>query len=73
MMPIDPRVRLGATGLQLPIGLAKEAWESYKEPSVVKREIKKNPEQYKAKGGKVSFAIPLDLRHVYYHRKRRNG
>ena len=73
MMPIDPRVRLGVTGLQLPIGLAKEAWESYKEPSVVKREIKKNPEQYKAKGGKVSFAIPLDLRHVYYHRKRRNG
>lgn len=73
MMPIDPRVRLGAAGLQFPIGLAKEAWESYREPSAVKREIKKNPEQYKAKGGKVSFAIPLDLRHVYYHRKRRSA
>lgn len=74
MIPmIDPRLRLGATALQLPVGLAKSAWENYKEPSAVKREIKKNPEMYKAKGGKVELAIPLSLKHVYYHRKKRNG
>jgi hypothetical protein len=60
-------------GLQLPVMAAKETWERYKEPSTVKREIKKNPEMYKAKGGKVEFAIPLSLKHVYFHRKKRNG
>jgi hypothetical protein len=73
MAPIDPRVRAGAMALQLPLVIGKEAWERFKEPSAVKREIKKNPEMYKAKGGKVEFAIPLSLKHVYYHRKKRNG
>jgi len=70
---LPPNVRAGSAALQLPVGLAKSAWENYREPSVVKREIKKNPEIYKAKGGKVEFAIPLSLKHVYYHRKKRNG
>ena len=70
---LPPNVRAGSAALQIPLGLAKSAWENYREPSVVKRETKKNPEIYKAKGGKVEFAIPLSLKHVYYHRKKRNG
>jgi soluble lytic murein transglycosylase-like protein len=76
MLPIiPPQIRAGAMGLQIPLSLAKQAWESYREPSAVKRELKKNPELNKAKGGKVNkpdFAIPLSLKHVYYHRKSRN-
>ena len=73
-IPLLPKqYRAGAMGLQIPVGMAKEAWQSYREPSAVKREIKKNPEMYKAKGGKVSLAIPLNLKHVFFHRKRRTG